>query len=82
MHVSKPFIPSYLTKTFSYLMQVWSNPSIFYCCKSVGEIWTNLDGLFNKNDVARLQLLENELAKTTQGDLSISQFFLKIKKFV
>jgi hypothetical protein len=48
-------------------------------CKSAGEIWTNLDGLFNKKDVARLQLLENELANTTQGDLSISQFFLKIK---
>jgi hypothetical protein len=47
--------------------------------KSTHEIWTNLDGLFNKKDVARLQLLENELANTTQGDLSISQFFLKIK---
>ena len=49
------------------------------CCKSAGEIWTNLDGLFNKKDMAQLQLLENELANTTQGDLSISQFFLKIK---
>jgi hypothetical protein len=46
--------------------------------KSVGQIWTNLDGLFNKKDVTRLQLLENELANTTPGDLSISQFFLKI----
>jgi hypothetical protein len=35
--------------------------------------------LFNKKDVAQLQLLENELANTTQGDISISQFFLKIK---
>jgi hypothetical protein len=41
-------------------------------CKSVGEIWTNLNGLLNKKDVARLQLLENVLANTTQGDLSIS----------
>jgi hypothetical protein len=48
-------------------------------CKSASKIWTNLDGLFNKKDVSRLQLLENELANSTQGDLSISQFFLKIK---
>ena len=40
--------------------------------KSAGEIWTNLNGLFNKKDVARLELLEIELANTTQGDLSIS----------
>jgi len=48
-------------------------------CKSAEEIWTTLDGLFNEKDVARLQQMENELANTTQGDLSISQFFLKIK---
>lgn len=48
-------------------------------CKSAAEIWTTLDGLFNKKDVARLQMLENDLANTTQGNLSISQFFLKIK---
>jgi hypothetical protein len=48
-------------------------------CKSAGEIWTLLGGLFNKKDVTRLQLIENELANTTQCDLSISQFFLKIK---
>jgi hypothetical protein len=48
-------------------------------CKSTGEIWATLDGLFNKKDVARIQLMENELANTTQGDLFISQFFLKIK---
>lgn len=29
--------------------------------------------------MARLQLLENELKNSTQGDLFISQFFLKIK---
>lgn len=48
-------------------------------CKSTGEIWDTLDGLFNKRKVTRLQLLENELANSTQGDLSISSFFLKIK---
>ncbi|KAK8926654.1 hypothetical protein KSP39_PZI018971 [Platanthera zijinensis] len=30
-------------------------------------------------NVARLQFLENELARATQGDLSISTFFLKMK---
>ncbi|XP_077237257.1 uncharacterized protein LOC143878926 [Tasmannia lanceolata] len=48
-------------------------------CKSESEIWTTLDGLLNKKNMARLQMLENELANTTQGGLSISQFFLKIK---
>ncbi|XP_077237136.1 uncharacterized protein LOC143878789 [Tasmannia lanceolata] len=48
-------------------------------CKSASEIWTTLDGLLNKKNMARLQMLENELANTTQRNLSISQFFLKIK---
>ncbi|XP_077246091.1 uncharacterized protein LOC143885947 [Tasmannia lanceolata] len=48
-------------------------------CKSASEIWITLDGLLNKKNMARLQMLENELANTTQGSLSISQFFLKIK---
>ncbi|KAK8951797.1 hypothetical protein KSP39_PZI003445 [Platanthera zijinensis] len=48
-------------------------------CESAAEIWTSLDGLFNRKNVARLQFLENELAKATQGDLSISKFFLKMK---
>ena len=47
--------------------------------KLADDIWTNLNGLFNKKDVAQLQLLENELANTTQGDLTISYFFLKTK---
>jgi hypothetical protein len=29
-HASKSFIPSYLTKTFFYLVQVLSNPSFFF----------------------------------------------------
>jgi len=48
-------------------------------CNSAHEIWRTLDGLFNKKDEARLQILENELANTTQGNLSISEYFLKIK---
>ncbi|XP_077239786.1 uncharacterized protein LOC143880697 [Tasmannia lanceolata] len=48
-------------------------------CKSASEIWITLDGLLNKKNMARLQMFENELANTTQGNLSISQFFLKIK---
>lgn len=51
-------------------------------CTSTANIWTTLDWLFNKKDVARLQLLETKLANTTQGNLSIFQFFLKIKIFV
>ncbi|XP_077237213.1 uncharacterized protein LOC143878884 [Tasmannia lanceolata] len=48
-------------------------------CKSASEIWITLNELLNKKNMARLQMLENELANTTQGSLSISQFFLKIK---
>jgi len=51
-------------------------------CNSAHEIWRTLDRLFNKKDEARLQILENELANTTQGNLSISEYFLKIKNFV
>jgi len=48
-------------------------------CNSAHEIWRTLDRLFNKKDEARFQILENELANTTQGHLSISVYFLKIK---
>jgi len=42
------------------------------------EIWRTLDRLFNKKDEAQFQILENELTNT-QGNLSISEYFLKIK---
>ncbi|XP_019227164.1 PREDICTED: uncharacterized protein LOC109208498 [Nicotiana attenuata] len=48
-------------------------------CKSAHEIWRAFDRLFNKKDEARLQILENELANTTQGNLSIAEYFLKVK---
>ena len=48
-------------------------------CKSAHEIWT-LDLLFNRKNEARLQILENELANSTQGNFSIAEYFLKIKK--
>ena len=51
-------------------------------CTSANDIWETLNKLFNKRDVGQLQALENELANTTQGDLSIAQFFLKIKNFM
>lgn len=46
-------------------------------CKSAYEIWRTLDRLFNKKNEARLQILENELANTTQGNLSISEYFFE-----
>jgi len=48
-------------------------------CKSTHEIWWTLNRLFNKKNKARLQILENELANITQGNLSISKYFLKVK---
>ena len=38
-----------------------------------------LEKLFSKKNVARLQLLENELASMVQGNLTIVEYFLKIK---
>jgi len=48
-------------------------------CKSTHENWQTLDRLFNKKNEVRLQILENELANTTQSNLSISEYFLKVK---
>ncbi|XP_077215518.1 uncharacterized protein LOC143850093 [Tasmannia lanceolata] len=43
------------------------------------EVWDTLERLFKRKYTSRLQLLENELAGLIQGDMSISQYFLKIK---
>ncbi|KAG8364043.1 hypothetical protein BUALT_Bualt19G0085100 [Buddleja alternifolia] len=43
------------------------------------ELWDTLEALFMKKNTSRLQFLENELAGLTQGDMSISQYFLKVK---
>lgn len=48
-------------------------------CTSANNIWETLNRFFNKKNLGRLQMLENELANTEQSDLSISQFSLKIK---
>lgn len=43
------------------------------------EVWETLERLFSKSNTARLQLLENELAMLTQGGMSISEYFLRVK---
>ena len=47
-------------------------------CKLAAEIWKTLDELLNKENTAQLQFLENEAASAIQGELHISQYFLKI----
>ncbi|KAJ1386601.1 Zinc finger, CCHC-type [Sesbania bispinosa] len=42
-------------------------------------VWEMLEKLFSEKNVARLQLLENELASIVQGNSSIAEYFLKIK---
>ena len=42
-------------------------------------MWDTFATLFLKTNDARLQYLENELATTTQGSMTISQYFLKVK---
>ncbi|KAJ0865146.1 putative RNA-directed DNA polymerase [Helianthus annuus] len=41
--------------------------------------WDTLEALFSKKNDARLQMLEGELLTASQGDLSVSQYFRKIK---
>jgi hypothetical protein len=41
--------------------------------------WETLEKLFSKKNEVRLQLLENELAGISQGTLTISQYFTKVK---
>lgn len=43
------------------------------------QIWETLERLFSKKNTTRLQFLENELAMTVQGDMSIPEYFLQVK---
>lgn len=43
------------------------------------QVWETLDRLFTQKNTMRLQFLENELAGLVQGNLSISEYFLKVK---
>ena len=47
--------------------------------KTPKEVWETLERLFTQKNTMRLQYLENELAMMTQGNASISEYFLKIK---
>nr|CAD1829820.1 unnamed protein product [Ananas comosus var. bracteatus] len=41
--------------------------------------WDTLASLFSKKNDARLKLLENELMTISQGSMTISQYFMKVK---
>ncbi|KAK1391496.1 hypothetical protein POM88_010552 [Heracleum sosnowskyi] len=43
------------------------------------DVWETLEKLFSRKNMARLQYLENELALTIQGTVSVEEYFLKIK---
>ena len=43
------------------------------------EIWDTLERLFTQKNTMHLQYLENELASLTQGNMSITDYFLKVK---
>ncbi|KAL0404476.1 UNVERIFIED_CONTAM: hypothetical protein Sradi_2088400 [Sesamum radiatum] len=43
------------------------------------QVWETLERLFTKKNAARLQLLKNELAMLTQGGMSVSEYFSKVK---
>ncbi|KAJ7962110.1 Retrovirus-related Pol polyprotein from transposon TNT 1-94 [Quillaja saponaria] len=42
-------------------------------------VWETLESLFTRKSIARLQLLENELAMLTQEGMSIFEYFLQVK---
>ncbi|CAN6709351.1 unnamed protein product [Malus baccata var. baccata] len=48
--------------------------------KTPKEAWDTFATLFSSRKVARLQLLENELFSVAQGDMTIAEYFYKIKK--
>ena len=51
-----------------------------YDLKLPKQVWETLEKyLLMKKNIARLQYLENKLAMTTQGNLSIEEYFLKVK---
>ncbi|KAL5729317.1 hypothetical protein ACHQM5_002288 [Ranunculus cassubicifolius] len=47
--------------------------------KTPKEIWDSFASLFSRTNDAHLQLLENEIGTIAQGDMSISQYFMKVK---
>nr|DAD30116.1 TPA_asm: hypothetical protein HUJ06_031584 [Nelumbo nucifera] len=47
--------------------------------QSPKQLWETLERLFTQKNTMRLQFLENELAGMIQGNLSIPEYFLKIK---
>ncbi|XP_077246140.1 uncharacterized protein LOC143886024 [Tasmannia lanceolata] len=49
--------------------------------KTPKEAWEALSSLFSRANDARLQFLENEIGSLTQGNLSVSDYFMKAKNF-
>lgn len=47
--------------------------------KTPKEVWDSFATLFAKTTDARLQLLENEIGAVNQKNMTISQYFLKVK---
>ncbi|XP_077251124.1 uncharacterized protein LOC143890363 [Tasmannia lanceolata] len=47
--------------------------------KTPKEAWEVLSSLFSRANDARLQFLENEIGSLTQGNLSVSDYFMKVK---
>ncbi|KAJ4951697.1 hypothetical protein NE237_028529 [Protea cynaroides] len=47
--------------------------------KSPKEAWDAFATLFSKKNTARLQMLENEIGSINQGNLTISNYFMKVK---
>ncbi|CAM8999031.1 unnamed protein product [Rhodiola kirilowii] len=65
-----------------YAMKISINKSLLARIEDVDtpkEAWDILASPFSKKNPARLQLLERELMNTTQGTLSINEYFFKIK---
>ena len=47
--------------------------------KTLKEAWDTLAGLFTRTNDAKLQQLENELLSISQQDMTMSEYFTKVK---
>lgn len=53
--------------------------SIIYCSTSQ-EIWKELEQRFGKSNVAKIYQIQRDLSSVSQGNLSVTVYFTKVKR--
>jgi len=65
-----------------YVLFVTVEDEFLHCikdCKMPSDAWGILETIFTKKNEAKLQQLENELMSIKQRDMTVSQYFIKVK---